>query len=61
MDQLKRYIFHQTLETKIDETKIDESAWKKISYTKIQVCTSDKLHLSRPRFTYFIRFFFSQT
>ena len=41
MDQLTRNIFHQDFGK--HETKIDDSASKKISFTKIQVCTSKNI------------------
>ena len=41
MDQLMHHIFHQDFGK--HETKIDDSALKKISCTKIQVCTSKSI------------------
>ena len=41
MDQLTRYIFHQDFGK--HETKTNESFWKRISCTKIQLCTSNNI------------------
>ena len=46
----------------VTETRIDGSAWKKVSSTKIQVCTWKNIApKEKACFTYFMLFFFSET
>ena len=46
----------------VTETKIDEGAWKKISHAKMQRALGRTFEpKQKPRFTYFMRIFFSQT
>ena len=46
----------------VTETKIDEGAWKKISHAKMKGALGRTFESKqKPRFTCFMRFFFSQT
>ena len=59
MDQLTRNIFHQDFGKHEKKSKI--VPWKRSAAQKPKCALRRTLNLSRPRFTYFIRFFFSQT
>ena len=59
MDQLTRNIFHQDFGKHEKKSKIVPP--KRLAAQKSKCALRRTLNLSRPRFTYFIRFFFSQT
>ena len=59
MDQLTRNIFHQDFGKHEKKSKIVPR--KRLAAQKSKCALRRTLNLSRPRFTYFIRFFFSQT
>ena len=59
MDQLTRNIFHQAFGK--HETKIDDNASKKISCTKIQVCTSKNIEPKKTTFHFFYTLFSLKT
>ena len=59
MDQLTRNIFHQDFGKHEKKSKIVPR--KRSAAQKSKCALRRTLNLSRPRFTYFIRFFFSQT